>query len=117
LLAAVVGKADPSGADRLHPRDRGKALASSSTLNRLELTPADANAEARYKKIVAHPAGMDACWSMATSTRTRRRRARSGCQRRPLHGHQEGRFFHGYDGHDGYLPLYIFSGEHRLRAR
>ena len=30
----------------------------------------------------------------------------------PLHGHQEGRFFHGY--YDGYcyLPLYIFCGEH-----
>jgi hypothetical protein len=31
----------------------------------------------------------------------------------PLHGHQEGRFFHGY--YDGYcyLPLYIFCGRHR----
>ncbi len=35
----------------------------------------------------------------------------------PLHGHQEGRFFHGY--YDGYcyLPLYIFSGEHLLVAK
>ena len=35
----------------------------------------------------------------------------------PLHGHQEGRFFHGY--YDGYcyLPLYIFSGEHLLCAK
>jgi hypothetical protein len=37
LPAAVVGKADPSGADRLLARDQSKALASSSTLNRLEL--------------------------------------------------------------------------------
>jgi hypothetical protein len=35
----------------------------------------------------------------------------------PLHGHQEGRFFHGY--YDGYcyLPLYVFCGRHLLAAR
>ena len=35
----------------------------------------------------------------------------------PLHGHQEGRFFHGYYGGYCYLPLYIFCGEHLLCAR
>src|SRR6267143_1374029 len=35
----------------------------------------------------------------------------------PLHGHQEGRFFHGYYGHYCYLPLYIFCGEFLLCAR
>jgi hypothetical protein len=35
----------------------------------------------------------------------------------PLHGKQEGRFFHGYYGHYCYLPLYIFCGEHLLCAR
>ena len=35
----------------------------------------------------------------------------------PLHGNQEGRFFHGYYGHYCYLPLYIFCGEHLLCAR
>ena len=34
-----------------------------------------------------------------------------------LHGHQEGRFFHGYYGHYCYLPLYIFAGEQLLCAR
>jgi hypothetical protein len=35
----------------------------------------------------------------------------------PLHGHQEGRFFHGhYDGYC-YLPLYIFCGRHLLCAK
>ena len=34
-----------------------------------------------------------------------------------IHGHQEGRFFHGYYGNYCYLPLYIFSGEHLLCAR
>jgi hypothetical protein len=35
----------------------------------------------------------------------------------PLHGEQEGRFFHGYYGDYGYLPLYIFCGEMLLGAR
>ena len=35
----------------------------------------------------------------------------------PLHGEQEGRFFHGYYGHYCYLPLYIFCGEHLLCSR
>jgi Transposase DDE domain group 1 len=35
----------------------------------------------------------------------------------PLHGHQEGRFFHGYYRRYCYLPLYIFCGEHLLCAR
>lgn len=34
-----------------------------------------------------------------------------------LHGHQEGRFFHGYYDSYCYLPLYIFCGEHLLCAR
>jgi hypothetical protein len=41
LLAAVVGKAAPA-----------QKLASPSTLNRLELTPADATAQVRYPKVV-----------------------------------------------------------------
>jgi hypothetical protein len=35
----------------------------------------------------------------------------------PLHGKQEGRFFHGYYDSYCYLPLYVFSGEHVLCAR
>ena len=35
----------------------------------------------------------------------------------PLHGHQEGRFFHGYYRSYCYLPLYVFCGEHLLCAR
>jgi hypothetical protein len=53
LLATLVGKEDPTGQSRLHQRDLGKPLAGKSTLNRLELTPADADASHRYKKIVA----------------------------------------------------------------
>ena len=35
----------------------------------------------------------------------------------PLHGRQEGRFFHGYYGCYCYLPLYIFCGRHLLAAK
>src|SRR6185437_8266074 len=34
----------------------------------------------------------------------------------PLHGHQEGRFFHGYYDCYCYLPLYVFCGRHLLAA-
>lgn len=33
-----------------------------------------------------------------------------------VHGHQEGRFFHGYYDHYCFLPLYVFSGDHLLVA-
>src|SRR3954454_17016688 len=39
LIAAVIGKVDPTGKARRRTRDRGKALAGKSTLNRLELSP------------------------------------------------------------------------------
>jgi hypothetical protein len=35
----------------------------------------------------------------------------------PLHGKQEGRFFHGYYDSYCYLPLYVFCGDHILCAR
>jgi hypothetical protein len=35
----------------------------------------------------------------------------------PLHGPQEGRFFHGYYDSYGYLPLYVFCGRHLLAAK
>jgi Transposase DDE domain group 1 len=34
----------------------------------------------------------------------------------PIHGHQEGRFFHGYYDHHCYLPLYVFCGDELLVA-
>ncbi len=34
-----------------------------------------------------------------------------------MHGHQEGRFFHGYYDNYCYLPLYVFCGRHLLAAK
>src|SRR3954466_15927300 len=53
-LATVVGKDDPTGQTRQRRRDRGKALAGKSTLNRLELTPVGADRDSRYKKITCN---------------------------------------------------------------
>jgi hypothetical protein len=121
LIATAVGKADPSGQDRVREQDRGKALASSSTLNRLELTPKDADSSARYKKIVADPAGIDRLLVELFLDAHRGAPAQIwpdlDATDDPVHGHQEGRFFNGYYGHYCYLPLYIFSGEHVLCAR
>ena len=59
LLAVMVGKIDPKGEHRRDKRDQGKALAGKSTLNRLELTPANAGPGERYKKVVMNPDDID----------------------------------------------------------
>ena len=51
LLAVLAEKPDPSGESRVRERDRGKALAGKSTLNRLELTKDVVEGKERYKKI------------------------------------------------------------------
>jgi hypothetical protein len=121
LLAVAAGKHDPTGRERRREQDRGKALAGSSTLNRLELTPADADSAARYKKIVADQAGLDRVlvehFIQSHDTPPETLWLDLDATDDPLHGHQEGRFFHGYYGNYCYLPLYITSGEHVLCAR
>ena len=120
LLAVLVGKKDPEGQDRLRARDRGKALAGKSTLNRLELTAVGANAGSRYKKIVAHLDAMqrflvDAFMLQQTTTPTVLVLDLDATDA-VIHGHQLGRFFHGYYDAYCYLPLYIFCGDHPLLA-
>lgn len=121
LLATLVGKAEPTGADRLRPRDRGKALAGKSTLNRLELTPPDATAASRYQKIVARPEAVERLFVDLFLQAHRQPPAQVvldlDATDDPLHGHQEGRFFHGYYKEFCYLPLYLFCGEHLLAAK
>ena len=121
LLALLSDKRDPSGADRVRERDKGKALAGKSTLNRLELTPQGANKKSRYKKVVADPKAMDALlvdlFLESYSSPPKEIVIDADATDDPLHGHQEGHFFHGYYGHYCYLPLYLFCGEHLLCAR
>ena len=121
LLATLVGKSDPTGQSRLRRQDQGKALAGKSTRNRLELTPPDASAAHRYKKIVARPEQIDRLlldlFVEAQATPPEEIVLDCDATDDPLHGHQEGRFFHGYYREYCYLPLYLFGGEHLLCAR
>ena len=121
LLGMLSGKADVEGRQRRRKQDRGKAGAGKSTLNRLELTPADASRKARYKKIVMDTAAVDDLLVDLYIQRQKRAPRRIvldlDATDDPLHGHQEGRFFHGYYDQYCYLPLYIFLGEHLLCAR
>jgi hypothetical protein len=121
LLALLSEVVDPSGRNRRRTQDRGCALAGKSTLNRLELTPEDADAGSRYKKIVADAAAIDALlvevFLEAYEAPPEEIILDVDATDDPLHGNQEGRFFHGYYRQYCYLPLYIFCGEQLLCAR
>ena len=111
LLAVLVEKSDPGE----------ELLAGKSTLNRLELTSTAASAKTRYKKIVADHAAVDGLFVdvfLAAHPQAPQQIILDlDATDDPLHGNQEGRFFHGYYGHYCYLPLYIFCGEFLLGAR
>jgi hypothetical protein len=111
LLAVLVEKADP----------RQEALAGKSTLNRLELTCETASRRERYKKIVLDHGAVDRLLVQVFLEAHREAPQEIildlDATDDPLHGKQEGRFFHGYYGHYCYLPLYIFCGEFLLGAR
>ncbi len=121
VLALLVGKLDVEGASRVRVRDRGRPLAGSSTLNRLELSCTERAASDRYKRIAADIAAMDELlvdvFIESYAKAPREIWLDLDATDDPLHGHQEGRFFHGYYRHYCYLPLYIFCGEQLLCAR
>jgi Transposase DDE domain group 1 len=93
-------------------------LAGKSTLNRLELSRPEPT---RYARISADTDAIEAlfvdlfldAYAKAPAQITLDLDVTDD----PLHGDQEGRFFHGY--YDGYcyLPLYIFCGRHLLAAK
>ena len=92
-----------------------------STLNRMELTGPALEAGERYKKIVADTARLDALlvdlfldWH---GPQPERIVLDVDATDDPLHGRQEGRFFHGYYRTYCYLPLYIFCPQQLLGAR
>ena len=118
LLAAVVGKADPTGRDRRHEQDQGKPLAGKSTLNRLEW---GAVKQDRYRKITVDAEAVDRFFVDVFLSGQPEAPPEIvldlDATDDPLHGQQEGRFFHGYYGGYCYLPLYIFCGPHLLCAR
>jgi len=110
LMHVLAGKREPDW-----------PLASKSTLCRLERTPATGAERERYKKVrydaeaideflldvflEAHPQAPERVVLDLDVTDT------------PLHGRQEGRFFHGFYDEYCYLPLYIFCGDQLLGVR
>ena len=112
LHALVAGKKDVLGEDRQCDQDKGKALAAHSTLNRFELGAL--GGDGRYKKIVAD-ADKIAELLVNEGVKAIPRKSREvildfDATDDPLHGEQEGAFFHGYYRQYCYLPLYCFCG-------
>ena len=121
LLAIVIGKTDPTGKTRRRTAERGKALAGKSTLNRLELRSDDPAQDGNYQKIALDAASVDRFF-VEVFLQAHPQPPRSiildlDATDDPLHGQQEGRFFHGYYRQYCYLPLYIFCGDFLLCAR
>ena len=105
---------------RLAARRAGCApLAGKSTLNRLEHAPA--GAPGRYHKIGHDGDAIEALFVdlfLDAHARPPKRIVLDlDATDDPVHGHQEGRFFHGYYDCYCYLPLYIFCGRHLLAAK
>jgi Transposase DDE domain group 1 len=121
LFAVLVEKEDLSGEQRRRARDQGAALAGKSTLNRLELGAVKLEVKERYKKIILDDAAVDRLlvdiFLQAHREPPQEIVLDVDSTDIPLHGEQEGRFFHGYYGHYCYLPLYIVCGEYVLCAR
>jgi hypothetical protein len=111
VLGTVLG--------RLEARRRDCApLAGKSTLNRLEHAPLGAH---RYRRIAHDSAAIEALlvdlFLEAQARPPKRIVLDLDATDDPIHGHQEGRFFHGYYDCHCYLPLYVFCGDHLLAAK
>jgi hypothetical protein len=111
VLATLAGKLAARRADCA-------PLAGKSTLNRLELSRPEPT---RYAKLAAKPADIEALFVDvfldAHATPPKQIILDLDATDDPLHGHQEGRFFHGYYDCHCYLPLYVFCGRHLLAAK
>jgi hypothetical protein len=112
---------DPLFAVLAEQEELSAPLAGKSTLNRLELSGATIAAAERYKRIAVEHAAVDRLlvelFIQAHPAPPAEIILDLDATDDPVHGAQEGRFFHGFYGHYCYLPLYIFAGEHLLGAR
>ena len=121
LLATLVDKPDVLGVTRALLRDQGCPLAGKSTLNRLELTPSDAGPDSRYAKIVYDGSAIENFFIDWFIDRQKNAPKEIwldlDATDDPIHGNQEGSYFHGYYDHYCFLPLYIFSGDDLLSSR
>ena len=111
VLAILAGKLEAR-------REDCAPVAGKSTLNRLELSRP---LPTRYHKI-SHDAAMIEGLPVDLFVEAHRRPPKEiildlDATDDPMHGHQEGRFFHGYYDCYCYLPLYVFCGRHLLAAK
>jgi hypothetical protein len=111
MMAVLAGK--------LQARRKDCApVAGKSTLNRLELSRSVAT---RYHKVSHDGAAIERLlvdvFLEAHGRSPRQIILDLDATDDPLHGHQEGRFFHGYYDCYCYLPLYVFCGHHLLAAK
>jgi len=111
VLALLAEKIDAS-------RQGCQAVAGKSTLNRLELSGAQAT---RYHKIGHDGAAIERLFvDLFLESRPEAPEEiilDFDATDDPLHGEQEGRFFHGYYDCYCYLPLYVFCGRDLLAAK
>jgi hypothetical protein len=93
-------------------------VAGKSTLNRLELSRPEPS---RYHRISHDPAAIERVFVdlfLAAHGRPPQQIILDlDATDDPVHGHQEGRYFHGYCDCYCYLPLYVFCGRHLLAAK
>jgi hypothetical protein len=111
VMAVLAGKLEAG-------RANCAPVAGKSTLNRLELSRETAT---RYHKIAHDPSAIESLlvtlFLEAHQTLPEEIILDIDATDDPLHGHQEGRFFHGYYDCYCYLPLYVFCGRHLLAAK
>jgi Transposase DDE domain group 1 len=111
LMAVLAGKLAAK-------REECAPVAGKSTLNRLELSQL---APTRYHKISHNPVAVKNLlvdlFIEAHERAPRQIILDLDATDDPLHGEQEGRFFHGYYDCYCYLPLYVFCGRHLLLAK
>ena len=111
VLATLAGKLQAK-------RPNCAPLAGKSTLNRLEHAPTEPS---RYHRIGHDAAAIEGLlvdlFLEAHRTPPKEIILDLDATDDPLHGHQEGRFFHGYYDCYCYLPLYVFCGRHLLAAK
>ena len=111
VMAVLAGKLEA------HRKDCAP-VAGKSTLNRLELSRPEAT---RYHKIAHDPAAIEELL-VDLFIETHKQPPEEiildlDATDDPLHGRQEGRFFHGYYDCYCYLPLYVFCGDQLLAAK
>ena len=112
VMAVLAGKL------KARRQKKCAAVAGKSTLNRLELSRP---VPTRYHRVSHDPAAIEALFvdlfMGAYAAAPEEIVLDLDATDDPVHGSQEGRFFHGYYGHYCYLPLYIFCGNQLLCAK